>query len=74
ELLAGAVSAVGVVMALSPSPGVVPALGLGLSCLALTMLFFGQRIAKDYAGAAVLAAYFAVGLLGLVASGLAVKA
>ena len=35
------------------------------SVLALLALFFGQRMAKDYAGAAVIAAYFAVALLGL---------
>lgn len=40
--------------------------GLGMSVLALLALFFGQRMAKDYAGAAVIAAYFAVALLGLV--------
>ena len=34
--------------------------------LALLALFFGQRMAKDYAGAAVIAAYFAVAMVGLV--------
>jgi hypothetical protein len=29
------------------------------------MLFFGQRLAKDYAGAAVLASYFLLVLFGL---------
>ncbi|MEA2554314.1 MAG: hypothetical protein QOJ65_2490, partial [Fimbriimonadaceae bacterium] len=33
--------------------------------LSLVMLFAGQRFAKDYAGAATLATYFAVSLLGL---------
>jgi putative oxidoreductase len=40
-------------------------IGLGLSGLALVMLFFGQRVAKDYPGAAVLASYFGVALIGL---------
>jgi hypothetical protein len=40
--------------------------GLGLVCLALCSLFAGQRIAKDYTGAATLATYFGVALLGLV--------
>jgi hypothetical protein len=70
ELAAGVVSAVGAVMALAPDPGLAPTVGLGLSCLALSMLFFGQRVAKDYAGAATLATYFAVALAGLVANGL----
>jgi hypothetical protein len=33
--------------------------------LALTMLFAGQRIAKDYEGAATLATYFGAALLSL---------
>ncbi|MFM7737288.1 MAG: DoxX family protein [Alphaproteobacteria bacterium] len=40
--------------------------GLGMAVLSLLALFFGQRMAKDYAGASVIAAYFAVALLGLV--------
>jgi hypothetical protein len=40
-------------------------LGIGLAGIALLSLMIGQRLAKDYAGAAVVAAYFAVALLGL---------
>jgi hypothetical protein len=40
-------------------------LGVGAAGLALLGLMVGQRFAKDYAGAAVVAAYFAVALLGL---------
>ena len=40
-------------------------LGLAVSGLALLALVSGQRFAKDYAGAAVVAAYFAVDLVGL---------
>lgn len=36
-----------------------------LAGLSLLGLFFGQRVAKDYAGAATLAPYFAIVLLGL---------
>lgn len=65
ELAAGAVCAVGAVM-LGLRQGVeVAVVGLGLSGLALLMLFFGQRVAKDYPGAATLATYFGVMLLGL---------
>lgn len=42
-----------------------PRLGMSLACLALLMLFTGQRFNKDYAGAATLATYFGVALLGL---------
>lgn len=39
--------------------------GVGLAGLALVCLMTGQRLAKDYAGAAVVAAYFAAALVGL---------
>jgi hypothetical protein len=40
-------------------------LGVTVSALALLALLLGQRLAKDYAGAAVVAAYFAVALIGV---------
>jgi hypothetical protein len=43
----------------------VAACGVWVSGLALLCLILGQRLAKDYAGAAVVAAYFAVVLIGL---------
>ena len=39
--------------------------GLLLSAVSLLMLFFGQRVAKDYAGAATLVTYFILTALGL---------
>lgn len=48
----------------SPGPNLASA-GLGMAGLALLGLIVGQRFAKDYAGAAVVAAYFAVLLIGL---------
>lgn len=44
-------------------------LGPALACTALVMLFFGQRVAKDYPGAASLATYFGAGLIGMVICG-----
>lgn len=44
----------------------VPTAAMALSCTTLLMLFTGQRFAKDYVGAATLATYFAVALLGLI--------
>jgi len=38
---------------------------LWLAAFTLICLFAGQRLAKDYAGAASLAGYFAVALLGV---------
>jgi len=42
--------------------------GLWAAAGTLVCLFAGQRLAKDYAGAASLAAYFAVALLGVLAT------
>lgn len=66
ELAAGAACAVGAVMIAFGQDADVALVGLGLSGLSLLMLFFGQRVAKDYAGAATLAMYFGVMLLGLI--------
>jgi hypothetical protein len=58
ECAAGALCAVGVVQ-LALGNGTKAALyGAELSALNIVMLFFGQRIAKDYAGAATLVSYF----------------
>src|SRR4051812_38808597 len=67
ELAAGAVSAVGVPVLLVTGSRIPAALGALLAVTAILMLFFGQRIAKDYAGAAALVPYFilACGGLGL---------
>jgi hypothetical protein len=64
ELSAGAMCGVGVVMLFLGKP-VWGLVGLSISCLALVSLFAGQRIVKDYAGAATLATYFGVALVGL---------
>jgi hypothetical protein len=70
EIAAGALSAVGAVLLLVDGSRVIAALGAVLSMIALLMLFFGQRMAKDYAGAGGLVPYFlvavlSIGLLGL---------
>jgi hypothetical protein len=64
EFSAGSLSAIGALLIWfgKPAYGFV---GILLSCIALLSLFFGQRIAKDYAGAASIAAYFAVALVSL---------
>ena len=43
--------------------------GITVAALAFLALFFGQRIAKDYTGAAVIPAYFLVALVGLWTTG-----
>ncbi|MGB1204692.1 MAG: hypothetical protein ACPG5B_03530 [Chitinophagales bacterium] len=65
ELAAGATSALGVFSLWFFSSSKLALIGVELSALSLVMLFFGQRLAKDYAGAATIASYFAVALLSL---------
>jgi hypothetical protein len=67
ELAAGALAALGVPMLIATGSRIPTALGALLSLVAILMLFFGQRMAKDYAGAAALVPYFilASGCLGL---------
>ncbi len=68
ELLAGSMCALGIITFDFRSPGLrLAGWGLVLSGVALVCLLFGQRLAKDYAGAAVVATYFAAVLLGLLA-------
>ena len=65
ELGAGVGSAIGAVMLALHQGQQFAVAGLSLAGLALTMLFAGQRIAKDYAGAVTLATYMGVDLIGL---------
>lgn len=58
ELMAGMLSAVGAVEALVFRTFCFSFAGTLLSGVTLVMLFFGQRVAKDYAGAASLVPYF----------------
>jgi len=62
ELGAGALSMLGAVILFFGGGTSVALLGAILAALALLMLFTGQRIAKDYAGAAVLVNYFLLAL------------
>ena len=64
EVAAGFCSLVGLVSSFfSPIPFAF--LGMALAGLDLLCLFFGQRMAKDYVGAATLVPYFIVALIGL---------
>jgi hypothetical protein len=66
EFAAGVFCAIGVVFSdFSRTGWTVAAIGILFADGALLALMVGQRIAKDYAGAAVVAAYFAAGLVGL---------
>ena len=70
EMAAGALSAAGTLHLVVHQTRGLALWGAQLATLNMVMLFFGQRIAKDYAGAASLVPYFllcagAVLLLGL---------
>jgi hypothetical protein len=65
EIAAGALSALGMPMLVFTGSRTLAALGALLSVVALLMLFFGQRMAKDYAGAAALVPYFILASCGL---------
>jgi len=58
ELLSGLSSLLGIVFLLSNGDGSWGLAGALLSSLSIVQLFFGQRIAKDYGGAATLVPYF----------------
>ncbi|HKU37883.1 MAG TPA: hypothetical protein VJR89_07045 [Polyangiales bacterium] len=70
EVAAGALSAAAVPMLIFTGNRTLAALGALLSVTAILMLFFGQRLAKDYAGAAALVPYFVLACGGLVLMGM----
>src|SRR4029077_10572861 len=65
EVAAGVLSALGCVLLLLLRDSTVAFWGAIISAVAITALFFGQRIAKDYAGAAVLVPYFLLALAAI---------
>jgi len=62
EVAAGALSGVGCVLLILTQDSTVAYLGAIVGGINLTALFFGQRLAKDYAGAAALVPYFLLAL------------
>ncbi len=65
ELGAGVFSAAAFIAVLWGKAHCFGTIGMALGMVALTMLFFGQRVAKDYAGAASLVPYFLLCAAGL---------
>ena len=65
ELLAGSLSALGCVLILLTHNSIIAFYGAVIAALSILALFFGQRIAKDYAGAAVLVSYFLLCLVAI---------
>jgi len=58
EISAGGLSAVGCIMIIFTHDSAVAFYGAIVSAVAILALFFGQRMAKEYAGAAILVPYF----------------
>ncbi|MBL7923803.1 MAG: DoxX family protein [Bacteroidia bacterium] len=65
ELLSGALSLGGVIHLLTSKDPYVAMWGAWFSSLTMLMLIFGQRVTKDYSGAATLVPYFIASLIGL---------
>jgi hypothetical protein len=65
ELAAGALSAIGCLMLIVSRETTLAFYGAVTSAVALLALFFGQRMAKEYAGAAVLVPYFLLTLIAI---------
>jgi hypothetical protein len=63
EVAAGALSAIGCIILIVSRESTVAFYGAVISAVALIALFFGQRMAKEYAGAAVLVPYFLLTLV-----------
>ena len=65
EIAAGALSAIGCVVIILARDSTVAFYGAVISAIAIIALFFGQRMAKEYAGAAVLVPYFLLALAAI---------
>lgn len=65
EIAAGALSAVGCVLIILQRDSTLAFYGAVLAAISIIALFFGQRMAKDYAGAATLVPYFLLALSAL---------
>jgi len=65
ELAAGLLSGVGCLALIVLHDSTVAFYGAVISAVSIIVLFFGQRMAKDYAGAAVLVPYFLLALVAI---------
>lgn len=65
ECVSGGAALIGAILIFTGAGLFMAQLAMLITLATLLMLFFGQRVAKDYAGAAVIAAYFVVALVGV---------
>ena len=65
EIVAGALSAIGCALIIFSRNSTLAFYGAIVSAISIIALFFGQRMAKDYAGAAILVPYFLLALIAI---------
>jgi hypothetical protein len=65
EVAAGGLSAIGCAMIIFARDSTIAFYGAVISAVAIIALFFGQRMAKEYAGAAILVPYFLLTLVAI---------
>jgi hypothetical protein len=65
EVSAGILSGIGFVALIFSNNSTIAFYGAVISAVAVTALFFGQRMAKEYAGAAILVPYFLLTLVAI---------
>tara|TARA_R100001369_G_scaffold29172_1_gene52452 strand:+ start:142839 stop:143234 length:396 start_codon:yes stop_codon:yes gene_type:complete len=65
EVLAGILAIIGMIMIIATGNTEIALYACILSAITLLMLLFGQRVAKDYAGAFTIVGYFVVVILGV---------
>lgn len=65
EFASGALCGVGVIMLIASGSSTIGLIGAQLSALSILSLFFGQRLAQDYPGAATLTTYFLIALAAI---------
>ena len=65
EIAAGALSGIGCALIVLTRDSTLAFYGAVVAAVGITALFFGQRMAKDYAGAAVLVPYFLLTLIAI---------
>jgi hypothetical protein len=65
EIAAGALSAIGCALIILSRDSKIAFYGAIISAMSILALFFGQRMAKEYAGAAILVPYFLLTLVAI---------
>lgn len=70
EIAAGLLSIIGLALFFVNETSQIGLVGAQLSALAIVALFFGQRVAQDYEGAATLSTYFLMSIVSIYVLGL----